>query len=122
MKITTKHYNLFKKEFLRYQKLFNLDLDYSVRFHFGLKSDKYKNAYIDKDFDNGIADIYFDKKYDPKMGKDNLIDSIKRTARHEAIHLLINPIDVYGRWRWTTEEQYNTALESVTRKLDKLIK
>lgn len=121
MKITKKHFNLFKREFIKWQKIFNLELDYAVRFHFGLKDNKFKNAYIHKDFDNGLADVYFDKYYDIALDNLSLSESIKKSARHEAIHLLLCPLETYGKWRWTTEEQFTEALEQTTRKLEQLI-
>ena len=122
MKINDKHFELFKKEFIKWTKIFGIDLDYTVKFHFGLQTTKFKNAYIVKSFDNGVADVYFDKEFDYKLVcDDDLITSIKLCAKHEAIHLLIERLVVYSKWRWITEEQFLQAEEELVRKLTKII-
>jgi hypothetical protein len=108
-------FELFKKEFSRYQKEFGLE-GYKVLFlHKPLKDE---NAHIYIDPQNMTSKVCFTtlKSKDPQDW------NIKRLAKHEAIHLLLGRLSDYGLRRFVPQELLLEAEEEVVRKLLNLIK
>ena len=111
VKTTKADLDKFKKEFLRYQKLFGLT-GWDVR----VKTEELSTAqaqlrYITNDCN---ADVVLGKTVDEGT-------SIKELAKHEAIHLLLARYDYLASYRYITAEELIQANEEVTVKLTDLI-
>ncbi|HEC65324.1 MAG TPA: hypothetical protein ENI23_08520 [bacterium] len=108
-------------ECLKWYDTFSLK-PYKLFFHFGLEDNDYRNAYNRTNYDNHTAHLYFDKNYGSNNELEgNLTEDIKRTAKHEMTHILLNRLTTLGRWRYTTNEELKNAEEELVRKLEDLI-
>ena len=107
-----KDFELFKKEFTRYQKLFGL-VGYKVYF-------KYEplDCFASIEVDGMVATVVLASEVSPEHEPFN---DIKLSAKHEAIHLLINRLERLARRRYTTPDEITDASEELTVKLEGLI-
>jgi len=55
------------------------------------------------------------------LGVDNIVESIKETAKHEIIHLLLSRASECGRSKDYTSNDIYEAEEELVRKLEKII-
>ena len=121
--ITEKHFAIFKHEALRLIRLWAID-DWKV----SLVHERLKECYAQCRTDavsrvctlslstTGVEmDGNGDKHYAPTDF------SIRETARHEVIHLLLADLDDVGRRRYATKDEVERASESVARKLHELL-
>lgn len=120
MKITEKHFNLFKTEFTYWFDKFGMT-EFTVNFHFGMKDNKYANASNVISYENSYIDVYFDKEFGSEYLNGELNEAIKEAAKHEAVHALTNRLFTLAKWRFATEEETIDANEQLVRKLVKLI-
>ena len=111
----SKAFEIFKKEFKRYQEFFGL-LGYEVRFEFKPLNNAIAKINIEQE--EMVAYVEANSK-SPTFAKDSS-EAIK-TAKHEAIHLLIGRLRDYAYCRFLTPENIYEAGEELVRKLERLI-
>lgn len=106
----------FQKYFKHYQKLFSLS-GYRVYF----KYEKIKSGFADLQID--LTDMVATLRLNSKLpDKDKPFKDIKRSAKHEALHLLVGRLEQNGRHRYIAEEEIYEATEELVFKLEELIK
>ncbi len=101
----------FQKTFKVYQKLFGLN-GYQVYFKYEPISDAFADIAVIQD--NMVATVRLDNKKDSQR-------HVKQSAKHEAIHLLLNRLEYYGRCRYVQPEEINEAVEELVVRLQGLI-
>ena len=108
-------FELFQKEFKKWQ------------YRFGLTG--YKVYFKYEPIDIGFADIRINQsemavtvRLNSNLpDKDKPHNDVKRSAKHEAIHLLVGRLEHNGRWRYTSENEIYEATEELVFKLEQLI-
>ena len=105
----------FQKYFTHYQKLFGLT-GYKVYF---------KHESLEEDFAN-ITIAHMDAVATVRLnsvlqGKDVAHKDIKRSARHEALHLLLGRIEGIAKRRYSTADELYEACEEAVHRLEELI-
>ena len=112
-----KNFELFKKECWYWIDKLELN-NATYRFYDGLREEdkkKYNGAIIERNIENLQADIWFDNK-------DKNINTIKETAKHEIIHVLLFKLYFLGKSRQFTYGEYEREEEELVHKLEKIIK
>ena len=109
-------FEIFKKTFTKYQEEFGLT-GYQIYFeHKSLKVSAF--AQIIADQRNAAATVILNSKLLPE----NIpFKNVKRSAKHEAIHLLLERLEHLARCRYIGEEEIYEAVEELVVKLEKLI-
>jgi hypothetical protein len=110
-----KDFELFQSEFKKWQVKFGLT-GYQVYFKY-------------EPFDDGFADMQINQtamvvtvRLSSKLpDKDKPYKDIKRTAKHEAIHLLVGRLEQNGRYRYSSSDEIYEATEELVVKLEDLI-
>ena len=112
---TRKHFDLFKKEFKKWQKKFELSYLRIAYFHEKIDG----RAEIRYDLDNHTVRLSFDTDW----GDSDPINesTICGAAKHEAIHLLLAELSVAGRSKDYTTRDCDIAEEKLVRKLSVII-
>ncbi len=108
-------FELFQKEFKKWQKLFGLN-GYAIFFRH-------------EAFDGGFAEIIINqynmlatvRLNSTIADKNKPFKDVKRSAKHEAIHLLIGRLELNGTYRYTTQSEINEASEELVYRLEGLI-
>ena len=119
MKLNKKHFELFKKECQYWIDKFELN---NWKVYFVLEeigNDRF--AEILPNLTGYVATIKLNKNYS-KYGVENLIQSIKQSAKHEVIHLLLARLSVNGQTRYVNEDDIKESEEELVRKLENIIK
>lgn len=106
-------FKLFQKYFKDYQLKFGLT-GYQVYFKQVELADYF--AKITFDVSEAVVTVSYDR------GKHRSKKDIKRSARHEAIHLLIARLESNANYRFSTSGEIHEAVEELTVKLEDLIK
>ena len=112
---TNKDFIAFRSEFKKWQKIFGLT-GYRVYFDHEPLGDSFADMNIDQT--NMVATIRLNSKL---SDKDKPHKDIKRSAKHEAIHLLIGRLEMNGRYRYSTAEEIYEATEELVFRLEGLI-
>ena len=108
-------FELFKKEFKRYQKLFGL-MGYHIYFEYKALDDILAQITINQE------DMAATVRLNSKPSKENkAIQDVKWCAKHEAIHLLIGRLEKYGSSRFISGDDLVEATEELATKLESLI-
>lgn len=115
MKTTQKQFEEFKEEFLKYQKLFNLE-DWKV--YFNMKPLARSYADITTNIQCRVAVV--------NLSSDNSGEAIKdfnpkRSAKHEAAHLLIERLTALGKARYLDEYSMSEENERLAHLLTTLL-
>uniref|UniRef100_A0A6H1ZG65 Peptidase n=1 Tax=viral metagenome TaxID=1070528 RepID=A0A6H1ZG65_9ZZZZ len=115
IKTKNKDFELFQKEFTKWQQKFGLT-GYQVYF---------KHAPLDKAFANIIvkqrsmvATVTLNSEID-EDGKP--FKDIKNSAKHEALHLLVARLEGNGHYRYSTEVEIYEAAEELVIRLQSLV-
>lgn len=111
IKTTKAHLEKFKREFIKYQKLFGLtgwDVKFEIR---ALNGSLAELCYRSNEC---VATASLNKFF--AVGED-----IKKTARHEAIHLLLARYDFIASARYISPDELIQANEEIVVKLTELI-
>lgn len=111
-----KDFNQFQKHFKTYQNKFGLN-GYRVYFKHEPLEDSF--ACISIDHRSMVATASLNNKLHPKHKS---FKDIKRTAKHEAIHLLLGRLEGNARYRYASESEICESVEELTFKLESLIK
>jgi len=111
-----KDFALFQKHFKHYQKLFGL-MGYEVYFKYESVDGKFAGITINQG--DMVATVRLNSEL---PDKDKPFKDIKRTAKHEALHLLVGRLEQNGRYRHSSENEIYEATEELVNKLVELIK
>ena len=108
-------FELFQQEFKKRQHAFSL-MGYKVYF----KYEPIETSFADIHINQGemVATITLNSKL---PDKDIPFKDVKRSAKHEAIHLLVSRLEHNGRYRYTSENEIYEATEELVFKLEELI-
>lgn len=109
------YFELFKKEFTRYQAHFGL-MGYEVRFK--LKDIDSAAASIDINQEEMVAFVALNSKL---CKVERTEAEMKRNAKHEALHLLTGRMRKYAYSRHITCDDIYEANEELVRRLDRLV-
>ncbi|MCJ7828629.1 MAG: hypothetical protein MUP81_02680 [Dehalococcoidia bacterium] len=109
-----KDFALFQSEFKKWQKVFGLS---GYRAYFKYEPlDKFASIVINQ------SDMVVTVKLNSKISdEDKPHQDIKRSAKHEAIHLLVARLEMNGHFRYATEHEICEAAEELVFKLESLI-
>lgn len=118
--LTDKHFDFFKERVLHYLKKFKLDGYWQVKIVQIKKHDKCLGGYCSSEFWNGWAEIGLITENYPKT-KDNLLDDIDETARHEVCHLIGAKVCSLARNRYVQTRELEDADEELCRKICDLL-
>lgn len=109
-------FELFQSEFKKWQQRFGLT-GYKVYFkHKSMGNNGFANIIINQG--NMVATVTLNKEL---LAKDKPYKDIKRTAKHEAIHLLIGRLEQNGRYRYVSDSEIYEACEELVFKLEDLV-
>ena len=108
-------FEAFKKEFIQRQEQFGLN-GYQVYFKHEPSDDSF--ASIDTNLGDMVATVRLNSEL---PGKEKPHKDIKQSAKHEAIHLLVNRLQINAISRFSTEAEIYEATEELVHKLEKLI-
>jgi len=110
-----KDFALFQSEFKRWQKLFGLT-GYKVYF----KYEPLDSSFADISINQGdmVAVVTLNSKL---PDGDKPYKDIKRSAKHEALHLLAGRLEKNGRCRYISESEIYEATEELVFRLENLI-
>ena len=109
------NFELFQKDFNKW------------RYHFGLTG--YKVYFKYEPLENSFADIHINQgemvaivTLNSKLPeKDKPFKHIKRSAKHEALHLLVGRLEQNARFRYSSENEIYEATEELVFKLEELV-
>lgn len=108
-------FELFQQEFKKWQERFGLG-GYKVYFRLKPKDGVYANIVMDQE--SMVATVTLSTKLD----KDALVDKdIYKTAKHEAIHLLLFRLVNLAWGRFVRKEEIDATEEELVNKLTELI-
>ena len=110
-----KDFELFQREFRKWQKLFGLT-GYKVYFKYEPIDGSFASICIIQT--DMVATVTLGSKL---SDRDKPYKHIKRSAKHEAIHLLVGRLEQNGRYRYTSENEIYEATEELVFKLENLI-
>ncbi|KKN00160.1 hypothetical protein LCGC14_1140540 [marine sediment metagenome] len=114
-KTTNKDFELFQREFKRWQKLFGLT-GYQVYFKFEESERQFASIAINQ------GDMVVTVRLNSKPSDvDKPHKNIKQSAKHEALHLLVGRVDQNGRYRFTSENEMYEAIEELVHRLEGLL-
>ena len=109
-----KDFTKFQEHFKKYQHRFGL-MGYQVYF-------KYEPIDVFADITCNLTNMIATVRLNSKLPeKDKPYKGNKRTAKHEAIHLLIMRLENNARYRYSTDVDITESVEELTIKLEELI-
>ena len=114
MKTSKKNFVVFKKEFLRWVDILGLK-QWKIFF----LQDKLDNAFGEcrANLSGGVATIVMTLEID-----DRKHFNPKENGKHEALELLLVPLDVNAKYRYVSESEINEARHAIIRVLEKVLK
>lgn len=115
MKVTTSHFNQFKREFNRWVEAFGLK-EYEVAFNQTTLARSVAEVHINEP--NKLVTLYLAEEL---SGLDADIFDPKEMAKHEAIHLLLHRLVFIGESRYIDESEINHEWERLVRILEKVL-
>ncbi len=108
-------YKDFQKQFKKYQKRFGLD-GWQVYFKHEPMDDAFAGI------TTKLGDMVATARLNSKLPDNNKPHKkIKKSAKHEALHLLLARLEDNGRFRFVSESEIYEASEELVNKLDGLI-
>jgi len=112
---TNKDFELFQKEFKKWQKLFGLT-GYKVYF----KHEPLDGSFASINVKQGdsVATVRLNSVV---PDGDKPYRDVRKSAKHEAIHLLISRLEMNGRYRYASEGEIYESAEELVVKLEGLI-
>jgi len=110
-----KDFELFQSEFRKWQTLFGLT-GWAVYF----KHESLERSFADIaiNLEDMVATVRLNSDL---PDKDKPHKDIKRSAKHEAIHLLVGRLEFNGRYRFVSDGEISESSEELVRKLEGLI-
>ncbi len=116
MKVKQEDFELFKKHFTEYQKMFGLT-GYETYIKFERLGGCFANVVVRQD--SMVATVCLNKECD--VGSLPFLD-VRKSAKHEALHLLLGRFAHLARSRYASKEEIYVAEEEIVNKLEKLVK
>jgi len=113
-KLLEAHFNIFKKECVKWIEKFKLD---NWEVHYRWQEKESARASIDINLDGYIATINLNREWDSYEG----VEELKQCAKHEVVHLLLGRFSVNANARFVSENDLSESEEELVRKLDKLL-
>jgi len=110
-----KDFELFQSEFKKWQQKFGLT-GYKVYFKYEPLNDSFASIVISQGGMAATASLNSQLPDNAKSYKD-----VKRSAKHEALHLLVGRLEQNGCYRYSTENEMHEAVEELVFKLEDLI-
>lgn len=112
--ITKKEFAIFKAECQKWVNVFGLR-DWKMYYHF----EEIDNALggINRDYEGKTARVSL-HPFQCRVPRSEVIESVKRTALHEILHLLLGELDWLRSSRVLTEQVWNAAEHGVIRRLE----
>uniref|UniRef100_A0A6M3J381 Peptidase n=1 Tax=viral metagenome TaxID=1070528 RepID=A0A6M3J381_9ZZZZ len=110
-----KDFELFQAEFKKWQYRFGLT-GYKVYFKHEPLDESFANILINQG--GMVATVTLNSKV---PDKDKPHKDIKRSAKHEALHLLVGRLEQDGRYRYSSENEIYEATEELIFRLEELI-
>ncbi len=111
----SEEFEVFKTEFTKWQKEFGLT-GYRVYFKYE-PCEGFADIFVDPE--SMVATVRLNSELDEE---DKPFLDVKRSAKHEAIHLLTNRLESLARTRYTNPDEIYKVAEELTIKLEELIK
>ena len=111
-----KDFELFQREFKKWQQRFGL-IGYKVYFKY--ESIEKSFASISVNQGEMVATVRLNSNL---PDKDEPHKGIKRSAKHEALHLLVARLEQNGHYRYSSENEIYEATEELVFRLEELIK
>lgn len=115
MQVTNKEFELFKKEFIRFQKLLGLT-EWQIYFFHNKIESAYATVHIQ--YEDKVATVTLTTIIDSD-DKPNF--DAKRTARHECLHLLTAPLCYEAYSRYTEELRIDMEEHILIRRLENIL-
>ena len=113
---SNKDFELFQSEFKKWQVKFSLT-GYKVYFKYEPLDGAFADTVIQQ------TDMVVTVRLNSKLPeKDKPFKDIKRSAKHEAIHLLLGRLEQNGRHRYISSDEMYEATEELVFKLGELIR
>lgn len=110
-----KDFKLFQEEFKKWQYQFGLT-GYKVYFKYEPLEDSFANIATTQG--ERIATVRLNSDL---PDKDKPHKNIKQSAKHEALHLLLDRLEQKARYRYSSENEIHEAIEELVYKLEELI-
>ena len=110
-----KDFEIFQIEFKKWQHRFGLT-GYRVYFNYEPLEDCFARISINQD--EMVVTVRLNSNL---SDKDKPHKDIKRSAKHEAIHLLVGRLEKNARYRYSSENEICEAVEELVFKLEELI-
>jgi len=108
-------FELFQKEFKKWQHKFGLT-GYKIYF----KYEPLDSAFAD--IIGNIRDMVVTVRLNSKLPKkDHPFKDIERSAKHEALHLLLYRLEQNAHYRYSSSEEIYEAIEELVFKLEELV-
>lgn len=105
----------FQEHFKKYQRRFGL-MGYQAFFKHEPLEDYFADITVDQ---NGMTATV---RYNSKLPeKDKPFEDVRRTAKHEAIHLLLGRLEFTAKARYVSDTEIGEAAEELVHKLEELI-
>ena len=108
-------FELFQQEFNKWQHHLGLT-GYKVYFKHEPIESSFANIHINQG--GMVATVTLNSKL---PDKDIPFKDVKRSAKHEALHLLVGRLEHNGRYRYSSENEIYEAVEELVFKLEELI-
>jgi hypothetical protein len=108
-------FELFQTEFKKWQRRFGLN-GYKVYFKYETIDGSFANITISQG--EMVATVRLNSELPEK---DKPHKDIKRSAKHEALHLLVGRLEQNGRYRYSTENEIYESTEELIFRLEELI-
>lgn len=118
--ITKQQFQTFVNEHKKWVNKFGM-FPWKMSYHLSEPSNEFRGAWNEIEWENQLCHIHLEKYYEKEQHEGSLISSIKRTAKHEALHLLTAPLYVRCMSRFVTREEITAANEDLIRRLEDLV-
>ncbi len=118
MKTNKKQFELFKSECLKWIDIFELS---GWRFDFFLMDIGKHQAEVERVYENCVITVRFNLKLEVSDNR-TADETIKNSAKHEMIHILIGNLATMAYSKYVTESEITKAEEELVRKLSVIIK
>lgn len=112
--IGQKEFAMFKEECERWRKIFGL-MDWKLHYYFEELDDAI--AGIKHDFEGKIASVFLNP-FQERIHRRDARASVKRSARHEMLHLLLAELNYLNGRRIVSENIWDAAEHGVIRRLE----
>jgi len=110
-----KDFELFQKEFKKWQKLFGLN---GYKVYFKYEPDDSCFASLTVNLSDMVATVRLNSEL---PDKDKPHKDVRQSAKHEALHLLVARLEKNGKYRYSTENEIYEATEELVHKLEGLM-